>query len=87
VAQLAELAHERRLAALEVADEVPAKGVAVALVLGAEVLGAVLADDLHAGLGQCGHVLQRDVLRRGDDGHVRPDLFPDVLVALADLSR
>jgi hypothetical protein len=70
-----------------VADEVPAKGVAVAVVLGAEVLGAVLADDLDAGLGQRGHVLQRDVLRRRDDGHVRPDLLPDALVALADLSR
>ena len=52
VAELAELAHDRRLAALQVADEVPAEGVAVARVLRLEILRAVLADDLDAGLGE-----------------------------------
>ena len=48
-----------RLAALQVADEVPAEGVAVASVLGLEVLRAVLADDLDPGLGQRAQVLER----------------------------
>jgi hypothetical protein len=70
-----------------VAYEVPAEGVPVALVLRLQVLGAVLADDLHPGLGQRGQVLERDVLRRGDDRDHRPDLLANALVALADLSR
>jgi hypothetical protein len=37
-----------------VTDEVPAEGVAVALVLRLQVLRAVLADDLDAGFGQSG---------------------------------
>ena len=57
MAELAELAHERRLAALEVADEVPAEGVAVAVVFCAQILGAVLADHLDARLGERGHVV------------------------------
>jgi hypothetical protein len=52
-----------------------------------EILGTVLADHLDAGLGQRGQVLERDVLRRGDDGDAGADLFADALVALADLSR
>ena len=65
--ELADLVHDLRLAALEVADEVPAERVAVSCVLGLEVLRAVLAHDLDSGLGQDGHVLDGDVLRRGDD--------------------
>jgi hypothetical protein len=38
-------------------------------VLGLEVLGPVLADDLDAGLGEHGHVLERRVFGGGDDGH------------------
>src|SRR6266542_897217 len=52
VAELAELVHGLRLPALEVADEVPAEDVAVAGMLGLEVLRAVLADDLDPGLGE-----------------------------------
>ena len=87
MAELAQFAHKRRLAALKMADEMPAEGVAVAVVLGPQVLGAVLADDLDAGFRQRGQVVERDVLRRGDDGDVRPDLVADALVLLADLSR
>ena len=50
--ELADPVHDLRLAALEVADEVPAEGVAVGGVLGLQVLGAVLADDLDPGLGE-----------------------------------
>ena len=50
--ELADLVHDLRLSALEVADEVPAESVAVRRVLGLEVLRPVLADDLDAGLGQ-----------------------------------
>ena len=73
--ELAELAHGSGLPALEVADEVPAERVAVAGVLGLEILRPVLADHLHAGLGQGGHVLDGDVLRGGHDGHPRADLL------------
>ena len=52
-----------------------------------EVLRPVLADDLDPGLGEHGHLLERDVLRGGDDGDPRADLVPDPLVALADLVR
>jgi hypothetical protein len=87
MAELAELAHERRLAALEVADEVPAEDVAVGVVLRAQVLGAVLPHHLDARLGQFGQVPERDVLRRRHDRHLRADLLPDALVAFPDLSR
>jgi len=69
------------------ADEVPAKGIAVALVLRLQVLGAVLTDDLDARLREPGQVLERDVLRRDDNRDVRPDLLADALVPFADLSR
>src|SRR6266508_1173554 len=45
VDELADLVHDLRLAALEVADEVPAEPVAVGRVLRLEVLRTVLADD------------------------------------------
>jgi len=69
------------------ADEVPAKGIAVAPVLRLQVLGAVLTDDLDARLREPGQVLERDVLRRDDNRDVRPDLLADALVPFADLSR
>ena len=52
MAQLAELVDDLRLAALQVADEVPAERVAVARVLRLEILRTVLADDLDSGVGQ-----------------------------------
>ena len=62
-------------------------GVAVGGVLRGEVLRAVLADDLHAGLGEDAQLVERDVLRRRDDGHVRPGLVADAQVPLADGRR
>ena len=59
------------------ADEVPAERVAVLGVLRLEILRAVLSDDRHSGLDEHRHLGERDVLRRGDDGHVRPDELPD----------
>ena len=74
--ELADLVHDLRLAALEVADEVPAERVAVALVLGHEVLRAVLADDLDARLGERGHVRRArrtsSPRRRSRRGRPRP---------------
>jgi len=87
VAELTEGAYERRLAALEVPDEVPAEGVAVAVVLRLEVLGAILTHDLDPCLHERRQILERDVLRRDDDRDVRSDLLADALVPLADLSR
>ena len=87
MAELAGRVDDLRLAALQVADEVPAERVAVARVLRLEVLRAVLADDLDAGVGEHLHVVDRDVLRRDDDGDVRADLVRDARVALADLAQ
>jgi hypothetical protein len=81
MAQLADRVDRLRLAALEVADEVPPERVAIAGVLRLEVLGAVLADDLDARLGQDCQLVDRDVLYGGDDrdpGRAR------LLVALED---
>src|SRR4051812_30357095 len=85
MAELAELVDRLRLAALEVTDEVPAESLAVAGVLGLEILRAVLADDLHPGLGQRGELVHGDVLRGRDDGHLRPEVCADALVVGADL--
>src|SRR5260221_132875 len=52
VTELARRVDDPRLAALEMADEVPAERVAVAGVLRLEILGTVLPDDLHAGVHQ-----------------------------------
>src|SRR5439155_27229696 len=87
VAELADAVDDLRLPALQVADEVPAEGVAVGRVLRLQVLRAVLADDLYAGLGQNGHLLERHVLRRGDHGHAWADLCANLRVPLADLVR
>ena len=87
MAELADPVHDLRLAALQVADEVPAEGLAPALVLRLEVLRAVLADHLDARLGQHAHVLERHVLRRRDDRHARADLGADALEVLADEVR
>jgi hypothetical protein len=69
------------------ADEVPTEGIAVDAVLRLQVLGTVLADDLDTRLGEGGHVLDGDVLRRGHDGDGRAYLLADLPVALANLSR
>ena len=83
-----QLVDRLRLAALEVADEVPAEGVAVERVLALEVLGLVLADDLDPGLGEDAELVGVDVLRRGHDRHVRPELGSDPIDVRADrLSR
>src|SRR5206468_12707912 len=84
VAELAQLVHGLGLAALQVADEVPAEGRSIAGVLGLEVLGAVLADDLDPSLGERAEVLHVDVLRGGDDRHLGPELAANPLVALAN---
>ena len=65
----------------------PAEAVAVTRVLRLEILRAVLADDLDSRLRERLELVDRDVLRRGDDGHPRADLFLDALVPLADLVR
>ena len=87
MAQLAELVHDLRLAALQVADEMPAEHVAVARMLRLEVLGAIFADDLDSGCRERRQVVAGDVLRRDDDGDVRADLLLDLRVALAQLVR
>ena len=56
-----EVAH---LAALKGPDEVPGEEVAVVGLLGREVLGAVLADELEARLGEGGKLRGRHVLDR-----------------------
>ena len=71
------LVHDLRLAALQMADEMPAERVAVGCVLGLEVLCAVLAHDVDSGLGQRGHVVDGDVLRGRDDRDVGADLVAD----------
>jgi hypothetical protein len=68
-------------------DEVPAEGVAIGVVLRLQILGAVFSQNLDAGLGEVGQTLDRDVLRRCDDRDGGADLFADLLVPLADLSR
>ena len=70
--ELARRIQRGRLPALEVADEVPAEGVAVDGVLRREILRAVLADDRDAGLGERRHLLESDVLRRRDHLDTRP---------------
>ena len=52
VAELADRVDDLRLAALQVADEVPAERIAVARVLRLEILRAVLADDVDAGVDE-----------------------------------
>jgi hypothetical protein len=85
--ELADAVHGLRLAALEVADEVPAKSVAVERVFRLEVLRSVLADHLHPSLCQDTQFLRRHVLRRRDDRDARTDLGADAVVALPDLLR
>jgi hypothetical protein len=82
--ELAEGRDGVRLPGLQVADEVPAETVAELLVLGLEVLQAVLADDGHARLGEKLHLLRGDVLRRHDDGDALPDFALHALVVRAD---
>jgi hypothetical protein len=70
-----------------VADEVPAERVAVARVLRLQILRAVLADDLDAGVREHAELLDRDVLRRDDDRDAGADLGLDARVPLAELLR
>src|SRR3954452_24571746 len=57
------------LAALELADEVPAEA-GVLAVLGLEVLRAVLPEQGQAGLGEHADLVERDVLHRGEQFHL-----------------
>ena len=84
VDQLADRVDCTRLVRLEVPDEVPAEGVAVDGVLRDEILCAVFADHLHPGLDERPELGERNVLRRGHDGHVRAGLLAHAEVALAD---
>ena len=70
------------LAALELADEVPAERAGVRLGLGDEVLRAVLAQQRHARLGEHLELLERHVLDRGEQLGVA-DLRADALGVLA----
>src|SRR5918995_617941 len=74
------------LAALELADEVPAEHARVRLGLGGEVLRAVLAEQRHARLGEHPELLERDVLDRGQQLRVA-DLGADPLGVLAHARR
>src|SRR5436190_9987957 len=87
VDELADPVHDLRLVRLQVADEVPAENIAVFGVLRLEILCAILADDVNAGLGENLHVCKRHVLRRRDDRHVRADLLAYTRVLLADVLR
>src|ERR687897_3532739 len=85
--ELAEAVHGLRLAALQMADEVPPERVTVERVFRLQVLGSVLSDYLHPGLGQDAELLRRDILRRRDDRDTGADLGPDALVPLPDFVR
>ena len=87
VHELADAVHDLRLVRLQVPDEVPPEGVAVDGVLALEILRAVLPHDLDARLGENGHLLERDVLRRRDDRDAGADLGPDPLVGGAHVLR
>src|SRR5215203_5196536 len=80
--------HQRQdaldLPALDVADEVPCEGISPALPLCLQILKAVLPDELHAGLGQRPHLLERDVLRRHEDLHLGADSIPYPLEVAPD---
>jgi len=87
MAELADGVHDLCLAALEMPDEMPPERVAVARVLGLEVLRAVLADDGDARYAERLHVVERDVLRRNDDRDTLTHLSLQALVALAQRVR
>ena len=83
--ELADPVHDLHLVRLQVADEVPAEGVAIGRVLSLEILCAVLAHDLHTGLDESREVVDGDVLRGHDDGDAVADLLPDAAIAVRDL--
>jgi hypothetical protein len=85
MAKLAERVDDRCLSALEVADEVPPESRAVPVVLGLEVLGAILADDLDSRVREQAELVDRDVLRRDDHRDIRADLILDARIAVAQL--
>jgi hypothetical protein len=59
----------------------------VPVVLGLEVLCAVLADHLDSRLGEEAELVDRDVLRRDDDRDIRTDLILDARVPVAQLLK
>src|SRR5581483_7861746 len=75
VAELADRVDDLRLATLQMADEVPAEGVAVARVLRLEILRAVLTDDLDSRFRERAELVDRHVLRRDDDRDSGPDFL------------
>ena len=81
--ELAHSIHDLHLVRLQVADEVPAERVGVLGVLSLELLRAVLAYDLDAGVDEHAQVLECDVLDRRDDGDAVADLRADALVVRA----
>ena len=86
--QLDQLGNPRRLARLEVADEVPVERVAPPLVLRLEILEAVLPHRLDAGLGQHAELVGGHVLGRDDDLRAGADLVAHAGEVLAEpLSR
>src|SRR5439155_22649775 len=85
VDELAHLAHRLCLAALEMADELPAKHVAIGAVFRYEILEFVFADDRDSGVCENRHVFDGDVVRRGHDRHAGADLLAEALVTLANL--
>ena len=67
------------LAALDGADEIPAEQLTVGLLLGNQLLCAVLPHQLDAGLGQRRQVIGRHVLDRGQDLDLGADLLANPL--------
>lgn len=62
-----------RLPPLEMADEVPLEGVPESLLLGREILRAVLPEQVHARGGEGAHLLRRVVFARHEDARlIRP---------------
>jgi len=73
--------HLLDLAALQRPDEVPCEQLAVAVLLGGQILGAVLAHERNAALGERGQVVGGHVLDRGEDLRFGPDRLAHPLEA------
>src|SRR5437763_172488 len=85
--QLADPVDDLGLPALEVTDEMPAERVTVEGVLRLEVLSAVLAHHLDAGLGERRHPFDGDVFGGRYDRDPVADLGTDAFVAGANLVK
>ena len=85
VDELAESVDDLDLVRLQVADEMPAEGIAIGRMLSLEILRTVLSHDLHPGLDQNCHLVHGDVLRGDDDGDSVPDLLAYAAIAIGDL--